>query len=454
MNDRFRDPSDAWYDEASLLLHEDAPEAKWPTPQQLPRPTRVPPRVWGVIMHVAFVAVVCGAAFVGRIDPVLVPVVSFAAMVSIGPRFILAGTGLRPTVDLATGLRLDAQAQAINAKTWEISAWALAISAVIALVAAGYTHGNYADSSTPFWRLAALRWSLLAAGLVALAGLARVESRRARGAGTQADELELELELGDAAEGRSWSERTRARLLVGLLALSSAAASSHVLIPGNEDDSPGRVFVVGPAAARHATWLHERFGLEATGLSLDEAWDRSKQRFAGQAGQLETLTHLADLEGVGFVFIDLRAFPVELGEREDIELVPWDATEPRFAVLATGDVNILAYASSWGGQARTRAAWVRLGPHWTSRGAAEPWLQGDAADRMALARALFAQPAFREPDSDHPQNPPQLNGRSHTLLRGVIFFGLAPDFWVDAVEAYIQMETTVAQRQVPHGLED
>ncbi|MCH9682992.1 MAG: hypothetical protein K0V04_16265 [Deltaproteobacteria bacterium] len=459
MSDRFRDPLDAWYDEASALLNEDAVEARWPSPEQLPARTGMPSVAWGTVMHVVVVAVICGAALMGRVDPWIVPTVSLAATASLGPRLILSRTGLREPVELAAGLRGETQAQAINAKTWTVSAWALGALALVALVAAGYTYGSYAASSTPFLRLAPLRWSLLTASLVGLCGLACVESWRAKEASTQASALELSLELGDAAEGSNWSERAGARLLLALIAVCGAVGSSHVFVPDNEDDSPGRALVIGPRAVGHAAWIHERFGLEARGLSVDEAWERSAQRFSGQAGELETLTHLADLEGVGFVFIDLAAFPIDLGEREDIELVTSLTTDPGFAVLTTGDVNTLSYAGGWSSVGRTRSSWAPVGPHWASTGAAESWMHGegmhrDAADHLALARALFAQPAFRQPpDIDEVGDPPQLNGRSHTLLRGVVYFGLHADFWYEAVSAYEGMEAAVAEGRIPPELE-
>lgn len=451
-----RQPLDAWLEDARSLLREDedVPESSWPTPEKLSTGLRVTARMLGVAVHVMLVVAGCGAALFGRTDPLLTPMVTFALVATLGPYFILERPASRAAVSVAAGMRGDAVAQRSNAKTWRISAWILGLVAIVALVATGITYGRYAGSSTPFLRAAPIRWSLLAASLLGLAALAVARFRSARRSSEQTAALIEELELDDPAATKSWSDRDRARLLLGLFGLSFAGGSSYVLTPDNEPDSPARVLVVGPNAAEHAPWLHEHFGLEARGLSMDEAWATARQRFGGDTGQLETLTRYADLEGIGFVFIDLRAFPVEFSEREDVRLASPNAKESSFAVLATGDVNVLSHAYSWGGQPRSRARWVPLGPHSTTLAVADPRVEGKAADRIALARALFAQPAFLHPDTDNPENPPELNGRSQTLMRGMIYFGLPADFWHDAVASYTDMEAVLAKGRVPAELEE
>lgn len=449
-----RDPLDTWFDEARSLLREDDPKANWPTPQTLARRSPLARPMWGVAMHVLVVVVGCSAALLGRTDPMLIPAIGLAVVATLGPYVILERATLRRAGSLTASIRHEAQAHITNAATWKLSAWALGILAVIAMVAAGLTYGRYATSSTPFLRAAPLRWSLLATSLLGLATLAVARLRGARRAAAETQAFAEELEFDDPTAVKSWSERGGARLLLGLFAFSFAGASSYLLTPDNQDDSPARVLVVGPRAPEHAAWLNEQFGLEAKGLSIDDAWESAQDRFGGEAGELETLTHYADLEGIGFVFIDLRALTVELGKREDVRLVSPNAADAAFAVLATGDVNVLAYAHAWGGQPRTRDGWVPLGPHSTSFGQAEPWLREETADRIALARALFSQPAFLQPDSDNPENPPELNGRSHTLMRGMIYFGLPADFWHDALAAYTDMESVLARGDVPAALQE
>ena len=292
---------------------------------------------------------------------------------------------------------------------------------------------------------------------IAVALCCALATRRSRASGrsaADASEFEDALELTEAAEGGAPPRRAGAPLLAGVIALSVALAMAQWVEPTNPGDSPGRVLVIGDDATTHARWLHERFGLQAEGLTPDQAWARAHELFSGERGQLESLTHLADLQGVGFVLVDLDEIEVDAEGRSDLTLAGRTGEPPAFASIATGDVTVLEYATAFGGAppGRSRSRWFPLGPHPVALGGGEAWMPEDAAARLALARSLFAQPAFHFPDFDDPERPPEFNGRSQTLLRGVLYFGLDPEFWPRAIERYADMEATISSQRVPSEL--
>ncbi len=454
MSEQSQDPVDAWFDHARELLQDTpAPEPpRWPSASRMPGRARVVLRGLSGWAHLLVVSLAVGTTLLGRIDPAWVTVVVFAALVSIGPRMLQHDRQALLAIDVAARLSAEAHQRAFDGRSWARSAWVLGLTCVAAAVAAGYTSSLFADSPTPYWRAAPLRWGAASALVGVLTVVAIHQWRCARSERRTANADAEALELSETADGRSWSSGSRAHVLVGLLCSSVAAAVALFTGPENLDDSPAQVMVIGDDAKAHAAWLHERFGLHSEGLTLEEAWSRADASFDGEREQLETLTHLADLEGAGFVLLDLDAFGLDPAERGDLELSRSTGATPTFASIATGDVTRVRYMGGWGAQERSRAWWIPLGNHPVALGGAEPWMSGDDARRLALARAFFGQPAFHFPDFEHPENSPEFNGRSHTLLRGIIHFGLDADFWSRALGTYTALEDAVSEHRIHPSL--
>ncbi|MEM9459399.1 MAG: hypothetical protein AAGF11_34795 [Myxococcota bacterium] len=448
---------DEWFDEAASRLHANGrePVPAWPPPQRLPAPWRSHLPRPATVAYATFLLLMVAATLVGRVDAALVGVASFVAIVAVAPHLLHRGQEDEWLgADLATSLRRESEARAFNRRAWRLSAITLLTACMLCLAATGYAYRLHADSPVSYWQAAPLRWAALLTTVALCCALAYRRSRSSGRSVADARELEDALELADAAEGGTPPRHTGAPLLAGVIAMSVALAAAQLVGPTNLGDSPGRVLVIGDDATTHARWLHERFGLEAEGLTPDQAWARADELFSGERGQLESLTHLADLQGVGFVLVDLGELEVDAEGRSDLSLAGRKGEQPAFASIATGDVAVLEYAAGFGGAppGRSRSRWFPLGPLPVALGGGEAWMPEDAAERLALARSLFAQPAFHFPDFDHPERPPEFNGRSQTLLRGVLYFGLAPDFWTRATERYTDMETAISSKRVPLGL--
>lgn len=456
MSEQGRDSFDEWFDEAASRLHANdrEPVPTWPPPQGLPAPWRSSLPKPAAVAYATLLFLMVAATLVGRIDAAMVGVASFVAIVAVVPRLLHRREDEWLGADLATSLRRESEARAFNRRSWLLSAMGLLAACLLCLAATGYAYLLHADSPASYWQAAPLRWGALFIAAALCCALAYRRSRSSGRAAADAREFEDALELAEAAEGGAPPRRSGAPFLAGVIALSVALAAAQLVGPTNLGDSPGRVLVVGDDATTHASWLHERFGLEAEGLTPDQAWTRADELFSGERGQLESLTHLADLQGVGFVLIDLDELEVDAEGRSDLTLAGHKGEPPAFASIATGDVTVLEYAAAFGGAppGRSRSRWFPLGPHPVALGGGEAWMPEDAAARLALARSFFAQPAFHFPDFDHPERPPEFNGRSQTLLRGVLYFGLDPEFWPRAIGRYADMEAAISSKRVPSEL--
>ncbi|MEM7152271.1 MAG: hypothetical protein AAF799_05480 [Myxococcota bacterium] len=451
MNSPLDDDSDPLFDalRESLAGSDEGPLL--PGPDALPPSASGPGPSWTMALLLVVVAVVVGIVVIGRADVWMMRLGAIAIVIGVVPALVGRRAKAPLTLDVTARISLEAAALAERSRSWKRSAWALAGPVLAAGLATGYTHDAYADSPAADLREIPLRWLGLVVCFTLAAGLLFVEHRRAAAARREATELIAELELDAATESirNPWA----ALSITLFVAVASAFVVPRILAPTNLDDSPARVLVLGPQASSHARWLRTRFGLDAHAKTVDEAWSAAEERFGGDRDQLETLTHLADLEGFGFVLVDLDALPAPLEPRPDLELASPVPSAPTFAALATGDIVALEQ-TVWSGRGRSRPEWVPLGAAPATYGAAEPWIEGPAAEHLGAARALFAQPAFREPKDQHPgtnQLPP-LSSRNTTLIRGVMFFDLPDSFWADALDTYQDIESITAKRRVPPQL--
>ena len=451
MSDYPDDDSDAWFDQLRESLPE--PEPGLPGPDAVPEvPSRSGPS-WRSVLLAVLALVVVGLVVIGRADVWMMRLGAIAIVVGAAPRWLGRGTEVSLTADVATRVSREASARAKEGRGWKWGAGGQAGLVVLAGLATGYTYDAYAASPAADLRDIPLRWSGLLACFAVATGVLLIEARRSEAARREATALIEELEL-DSVEEPTRSPLA-ALLLTSLFAMGAAFAIPRALAPENRDDSPARVLVLGPQAESHARWLRSRFGLDAHAKTLDVAWSDAEQRFDGERGQFETLTHLADLEGFGFMLVDFEALPMALAERPDVELASPVPATPTFAAFATGDVIALEHYV-WSGRGRSRPEWAALGPNPATLGQADSWIEGQAAEHLALARALFAQPAFRESTDDYfgPEPLPPLTSKNYTLIRGIVFFDLPPAFWADALDTYQDIESMVGKHRVPPLLRD
>lgn len=283
--------------------------------------------------------------------------------------------------------------------------------------------------------------------LVVAGGLWRLARGRAS---RYADRLEEQIELRAAlefAEPMRLPQRGAIAIVAAVVAVTLAAAVGGFLLQENPSDSPARILLVTDDAADHDVWLYRTFGLRAEQVTLAEA-----RRRGATDGSLRALADLADAEGSGFVLVDLDALDpggagtAAAGENDQgIVGTAGRQAAHTFVALDTGDVahfaNGLAYELAVG---RERPWWVRtVRGNTASYGAPEAWIEDPRVrNRVAMTRALFEHRVFQAgPEaSDRAENP--------TLMRGVIFHGLAPDFWARAIQTYEDSAAELAARKL------
>lgn len=451
------DSPDDWFDEARALLQVPPGEdPSWPSPDDVPNtnaPVRWRPRMRRVLLVVVYWAVAAGWIAARRVEAPLVALLSFAAIVGLAPLLLFFRSRCSPAAATANYLAEQGSRARLRRRSWTMTTVGLFVATAAGLSGAVYGYVCFAESSTPFLRLTSLRWGVATFMVGVLLSLALSASRAARRAERTDAWLESEVEFGGPV-----GHESRVALLFGvaggLVAALAIVGSVAAVQPPNPADSPANLLVVGESAADDAAWLERRFGLRAQGVVLSDAWTDAQVRFQGDPDQLETLMVLADLHGAGFLLVDLRSFPIDLANHTELSFGDTRGTRPRYAAIATGDVTFVEHAPLLATVGKTRSPFQPLGRHPASAGGPSSDLRDDHGRRLSMARALFAQPAFHSADDSQQGVTTGLDGRSYSLLRGVLYFDLDPDFWIRALATYSDIESQLTHGTTPRALLD
>lgn len=329
-----------------------------------------------------------------------------------------------------------------DARAWRLAATLTGVATVVlTLMGAMAVRPAWWNAGTPGLTVA------LPAGVAGLAWILVILGARKRGrvAAAQASVAEeLEVGAGDdaLAIARPWWPWV---VLIALAAMGVGGAAAALAIPDNRDDSPGRVLVLADGPDQ-AGWLLRTFGFEAEQRGPVELLDHCH----GREDAVACLVRQADLQGYGFLALDLEARFYGLDGRPDV-IVPSPVPDARFAVLSIGDMARPDHGGGLAAPGPGRLPWVAADPSTASFGVGPDGFADPAAARVALARALFAQPAFAERGDEEDRPAHAQRGKSAALLWGQMYFGLPADFWSRALLAYDDMEAALDRGESPRG---
>ncbi|MEE9384079.1 MAG: hypothetical protein V3V08_11770 [Nannocystaceae bacterium] len=438
--------------------HRDCQPPFSPTPAANDAPLR---EKLSALPEVALAAGALAASACGRLDLGLVVmactgVPAWLAAI-LASRFGRAQSALALHRSTATFMMEERAQLALIGRIWRFSAVVLGGVASFAMVGGLLSMLSH-DLELSLHAGRTFRWLVFGLCVAALGGCAwrrKRQNERLLAAHIQLTH-ELELSVGDALSVPL--HRLPAIVLATCTWLAAMLAVVFVLRPENLPDSPGNVLIVSDTHNNHARWLSRTFGFRVEQMSFDEATTLADDLAArGDRDPLLDLVGVADARGYGFLVLDLRDVPVGVGGAGSWTLLRGRREADRFAALSIGDASGSntdsdANSSMTSGAASNLPTHSQMDPHtpWRSAsrghrlvsfGASPRWIaHDDVGARVAMVRAIFGQSAFGETGSSGDEATGVSRGKSATLLDGVLYHGLASNFWAHAIWEYDFLE--------------